>query len=120
MVEKKFNFYNVYKVYYKNINESVFFYDLNTFRDFECESFADNLSKIWINYFGIFFSISSNFVLYTDLFVLKTIIKNKKPLLETIFNVKKLFFNKPVFNYTFINFIRKNNINYFLVNLKTY
>ena len=94
MVEKKFNFYNVYKIYYKNINESVFFYDLKTFRDFAWELYADNISRILINYFGIFFEVSSNFVLYTDLFILKTIFKNKKPLLETKFLTKRLFFNK--------------------------
>ena len=118
MVEKKFNFYNVYKTYYKNINESIFLYDLDTFRDFECEFYADNLSKIYINYFGIFFCISSNFILYTDLFVLNTIFKNKKPLLETKFNTKKLFFNKPLLNYSLMNFFRKDNNNYYLICLK--
>jgi len=118
MVEKKFNFYNVYKIYYKNINESVFFYDLHTFRDFECETYADNLSKIYINYFGVFFYISSNFIIYTDLYILKTILKNKKFLLETKFCIKRLFFNKPVLNYTLINFFRKYNINFYLICLK--
>lgn len=117
MVEKKFNFYNFFKFYYKNMNESVFFYDCDTFRDFEWELYADNVSKVLINYIGFFFIISSNFVMYTDLFVFKTILKNRKPPIWANFKVKKIFYKTLIKNYTFI---KKNNTNPILIFLESY
>lgn len=115
MVEKKFNFYNTYKFFYKNINESVFFYDTNIFRDFGWELYADNVSRIYINYFGIFYLISSNFVKYVDLYILNTIFKNKKPPLESKFNVKKFFYKTCMNNHNKTNFFIKFNFNNYLV-----
>lgn len=118
MVEKKFNFYNAYKFYYKNVNKSVFFYNLNIFKDFDQDSYADNISRFLINYFGVFSLLMSNFILYTDLYIIKTILNNRRPLLETKFNLLRIFINKPILNYTPINFFKKNNTNLFLITLK--
>ena len=111
MVEKKFNFYNVYNTYYKNINESVFFYDHDSFKDFEPELYIHNPNLILINYFGIFFCISSDFIINTNLFLLNTIFKNKKKPLSTVFSVKKYFY-KTSFSYRF--FFKKNKKLFFL------
>lgn len=116
MVEKKFNFYNFFKIYYKNINESVFFYNFNIFRDFEWEFYADGISKILINYIGVFFIISSNFILYTDLFLLKTFLKKKKSPIKIKFITKRFFYKIFLGNYAFF----KNNKNNFLICLKDY
>lgn len=118
MVDKKFNFYNVYKFYYKNMNKSVFFYNLNVFKDFSSDLYAENISRFLINYFGVFSILASNFILYTDLCIIKTILNNRNPLLETKFNLKRIFFNNPILNYTPVNFFKKNNINLYLISLK--
>lgn len=119
MAEKKFNFYNFFKFYYKNINESefIFFYDCDVFRDFEWELYADNISKVLINYIGFFYIISSNFIMYTDLCIFNTILKNRKPPMWANFKVKKLFYKTLIKNYTFI---KKNNINPILIFLESY
>jgi hypothetical protein len=112
MVEKKFNFYNVFKVYYKNINKSVFFYDYSTIKNFRPELYANSLSIFFINYFGIFYTITSNFIFNSDIFIIFTISSNKLKLLKTVFKIKKIFLNISIINYTFF---KKNDKNLFLI-----
>lgn len=114
MVEKKFNFYNVYKVYYKNINKSVFFYDYDTIKNFRPDLYANSLSIFLINYFGIFYIIFYNFIKNSDRIILETILFNKKPLLKTNFKIKKFFLKISILNHTFL---KKYNKHVFLINL---
>lgn len=121
MVGKKFNFYNVYKVYYKNkiyyknINESVFLYDYKIIEDFDWLYDYERFSWVWVNYIGMFYILSVNFILYTNLCVLKTILYNRKPMIRPPFKTKKFFFNVRLYDYNRINFLRKDTHNLFLI-----
>ena len=106
-----------FKFYYKNINKSVFFYYNDIILDLSLDPDLDKINKILMNYFGVFFDLSSNFILYTDTFILKSIIKNKLIRLKSNFIIKRVFFNKPIVNYTRTNFFKKGNTNYFIVTL---
>lgn len=66
MVEKKFNFYTIFNSYYKNINKSVFsfLYIYDFVKDYRPNLYLEFYDKIIINYFGIFYILSSNFTLY--------------------------------------------------------
>lgn len=66
MVEKKFNFYTIFGSYYKNINKSVFSF-LHIYDDVkDCRPDLDPgySERLLINYFGVFYVISSNFIIY--------------------------------------------------------
>lgn len=94
MVEKKFNFYTIYNSYYKNINKSVFsfLYVYDLVKDLRPELDPGYSERLLINYFGIFYTISSNFIIYWDLNILNNIIFFKKNILKSKFNLKKIFF----------------------------
>lgn len=97
MVETKFSFYNVYKIIYKNINKSVFFYEFDTVTtiDYEFEIYMRNVRLFLTNYFGIFYIMSVNFVKYTDWFIFKT--TREKALYTCVnFKTKKIFYNTLV------------------------
>lgn len=100
MVEKKFNFYNVYNSYYKNINKSVFFLNLNLqiilddFTQFKREN------DFFENYFGMFEILRVHYIKLSDFILLNTIyVRRKKPF------KKKIFFKK-IYNFNILkNFL---------------
>lgn len=124
MVEKKFNFYKFYniyyKIYYKNVNESVesvFFYDYNTFQNFESGLYATRINKFLVNYIGIFYILTSNLIKYSDLFIFKTILKNRNPLMWADFKIKKIFYKTSIINY---HSLKNKNTNSVLIFLENY
>jgi len=94
MVEKKFNFYTIFSSYYKNINKSVFsfLYVYDYVKDCRPDLDPGYSERLITNYFGIFYTISSNFIIYWDLNILNNINFFKKKILKSQFNLKKLFF----------------------------
>lgn len=114
MVDKKFNFYNVYKIYYKNVNKSVFFYDYETTKNFRPDLYANSLSIFLINYFGIFYIRTYNFIKNSDNTILETILFKKKPPLKTNFKIKKFFLKTSILNHIFT---KKGNKRVFLISL---
>jgi hypothetical protein len=66
MVEKKFNFYTIFNSYYKNINKSVFsfLYIYDLVKDYRSDLDPNYSEKLLTNYFGIFYTISLNYVIY--------------------------------------------------------
>lgn len=69
MVDKKFNFYTIFNSHYKNINKSapLFLYNYNS--DFR-KNYRPELDpgygdeRMLVNYFGIFYTITTNFIVY--------------------------------------------------------
>lgn len=94
MVEKKFNFYTIFDSYYKNINKSVFsfLYIYDDVKDCRPDLDPGYSERLLINYFGVFYTISSNFIIYWDLNIINNINFFKKKFLKSQVNIKKLFF----------------------------
>jgi hypothetical protein len=96
MVEKKFNFYTIFNSYYKNINKSVplFLYNYNSkFRkNYRPELDPGYGERMLINYFGVFYIITTNFIIYWDLNILNNINTLKKKKLSSKLNIKKIYF----------------------------
>ena len=98
MVEGKFNFYSIFIAYYKSVNKTdkttlplLYIYDF--IKDFRPELYSYHFSdKILVNYFDIFYIISFNFILNSDLNLFKTVIYLKRKKLNSKFNLKKIFF----------------------------
>lgn len=116
MVEKKFNFYSIFTSYYKNINktdktEFLFLFIYDFIKDFRPELDPGYSERMLINYFGVFYILSNNFILYSNLNVLNCIIFNKRLKKDSRFNLKKIFY---------LNVLKKKkhlNKNIFLLNL---
>lgn len=105
MVEKKFNFYNVFSIYYKNINISEIFYDSKIFRDYEDEIPIDPVLEYFTNYFGFFHIRYLNFIEFTDLELFNITLYKFKRKRRPIVTVKE------VFNDFFFKIYKKGNKN---------
>jgi hypothetical protein len=93
MVEKKFNFYTIFNSYFKNINKSVFsfLYVYDYIKDCRPDLDPGYSERMLINYFGVYYIISFNFIFYWDLNIINNINLFKKKTLKSRFNLRKLF-----------------------------
>jgi hypothetical protein len=97
MVEKKFNFYNVYNLYYKNINKSVFFFNLNLQVVFDDFTQFKRENDYFENYFGMFEILRVNYIKLSDFILLNTIyIRRKEP-------IKRKIYLKKIFNHNYFS-----------------
>lgn len=113
MVEKKFNFYAIFNSYYKNINKSVplflYIFDNDFLKDYRPELYSGYTQRIFANYFGIYFIITSNYIIHWDLITLNNINILKKKRLVSIFNLKKIY------TFNFKKYVNKNLLLFTLI-----
>jgi hypothetical protein len=91
MVEKKFNFYNIFNIFYKNINKSDFFFNTNYPRYFSCKSLVNAIDYFLLNCFTTFYTIQLRSTNLSEFRLISTIIDRKKKICNTNICNKKIF-----------------------------